>query len=107
MLSRSLFFLVNVVAMCWPNGIYADSNALYRFSSQAFLYQLLLPDDAVDSNGDPESFVTYVRNALIDRDPSNLTYNYYDGYNLFQMGQYSKLLRTTRGGYLAGRFFQG
>ncbi|MAV29071.1 MAG: hypothetical protein CMF43_04630 [Legionellales bacterium] len=107
MLSRSLFFLVNVVAICWPNGIYADSNAQYRFSSQAFLYQLLLPDDAVDSNGDPESFVTYVRNALIDRDPSNLTYNYYDGYNLFQMGQYSKLLRTTRGGYLAGRFFQG
>lgn len=107
MLSHMLFFLTSVVAVFSSIGIHANSDAQYRFSSQAFLYKLLLPDDAVDSNGDPESFVTYVQNALIDRDPSNLTFNNYDSFNLFQMGQYSQSMRTTRGGYLADRFFQG
>ena len=107
MLRHMLFLLTTVFAVCPSTGIHANSDAQYRFSSQAFLYQLLLPDDAVDSNGDPESFVTYVQNALIDRDPSNLIYNYYDSFNLFQMGQNSSLVRTQRGGYLAGRFFQG
>ena len=63
------------------------NDSSYTIISQAYFRSLLLPDDAVDKNQQPESLVTYIKNALIDRDPSQLSFDAFNDENLFKMGR--------------------
>ena len=79
----------------------------YTIISQAYFRSLLLPDDAVDENQQPESLVTYIKNALIDRDPSQLSFDVFNAENLFKMGRTSSVLLGEQSSIMGRRFSLG
>lgn len=88
--------------------LFGSANDLsYTIISQAYFRSLLLPDDAVDENQQPESLVTYIKNALIDRDPSQLSFDAFNAENLFKMGRTSSVLLGEQSSIMSRRFKLG
>ena len=88
----------------------AQSDSAYTFITEAYLRYLLMPDEdshSADGSSLNESLVTYIKNALTDREPSYLSYDLYQGKNLFVTGEYISAYLPVRTIGLRDDFFIG